>query len=66
MAPRTALLFSPSKALLFKTCDYQGEAGGGKMVWKIGVSGFKALYIGYTTRSYYLAQATIFNILDIP
>ena len=47
MAPRTALLFSPSKALLFKTCDYQGEAGGGKMVWKIGVSGFKALYVGY-------------------
>ena len=46
MAPRTALLFSPSKTLLFKTCGYQGEAGSGKMVWKTGVSRFKPLYIG--------------------
>ena len=30
-----------------QTGGYQGEAGGGKMVWKIGVSGFKALYVGY-------------------
>ena len=44
-----------------QTCDCQGGRG---MDWDFQVSRCKLLYIGWTTtRSYYIALATIFNNL---
>ena len=42
----------------------KGEGFEGGMEWEAGVSRCKLLYIeGINTRSYYIAQGTIFNIL---
>ena len=41
----------------------KGEGGGG-MDWELGISRCKLLYTGWiNTRSYCIAQGTIFNIL---
>ena len=43
----------------------KGEEVGGRTEWEVGVSRYKLLYTEWMkkTRSYYIAQGTIFNIL---
>ena len=41
----------------------KGEESGGRMDWEFRISRCKLLY--KITRSYYIAQATIFNILGL-
>ena len=41
----------------------KGEGVGGGMKWEFVVSRCKLLYITWITRSYRIAQETIFNIL---